>query len=78
MAAAVKTDASVIEIGNLLSPSAIGGTLVDVRQIALYCARVSTHPADKIDKLLPGEWKKLNAKADADLGDDTTKIVRVA
>jgi len=40
--------------------------------------RVSTHPADKIDELLPGEWKKLNAEADADLGDDTAKIVRVA
>ena len=40
--------------------------------------RVSTHPADKIDELLPGEWKKLNAEADADLGDDDTKIVRVA
>ena len=41
-------------------------------------ARVSTHPADKIDELLPGEWKKLNAEADADLGDDIAKIVRVA
>ncbi len=40
--------------------------------------RVSIHPADKIDELLPGEWKKLNAEADADLGDDDTKIVRVA
>ena len=40
--------------------------------------RVSIHPADKIDELLPGEWKKLNAEADADLGDDTAKIVRVA
>ena len=41
-------------------------------------ARVSTHPATKIDELLPSEWKKLNAEADADLGDDTAKIVRVA
>jgi len=41
-------------------------------------ARVSTHPAAKIDELLPGEWKKLNAEADADLGDDTAKIVKVA
>ena len=41
-------------------------------------ARVSTHPAAKIDEILPGEWKKLNAEADADLGDDDTKIVRVA
>ncbi|MFC1604860.1 IS66 family transposase [Planctomycetota bacterium] len=40
--------------------------------------RVSTHPADKIDELLPSEWKKLNAEADADLGDDTAKIIRVA
>ena len=39
-------------------------------------ARVSTHPATKIDELLPSEWKKLNAEAD--LGDDTAKIVRVA
>jgi len=41
-------------------------------------SRVSIHPADKIDELLPGEWKKLNAETDADLGDDTAKIVRVA
>ena len=41
-------------------------------------ARVSTHPADKIDELLPGEWKNLNAETDADLGDDTAKIVKVA
>ncbi|MFZ2147843.1 MAG: IS66 family transposase [Sedimentisphaerales bacterium] len=41
-------------------------------------ARVSTHPADKIDELLPGEWKKLNADADADLSDDTAKILKVA
>ena len=40
--------------------------------------RVSTHPAGKIDELLPSEWKKLNGEADADLGDDTAKIVRVA
>ena len=36
------------------------------------------HPADKIEKLLPSEWKKLNAKTDAGLGDDTAEIVRVA
>ena len=30
--------------------------------------RVSTHPADKIDELLPSDWKKLNAEAEADLG----------
>jgi hypothetical protein len=41
-------------------------------------ARVSTHPAARIDELLPSEWKKLNAEADADIGDDTAKIVRVA
>ena len=41
-------------------------------------ARVSTHPADKIDELLPSEWKKLNAEADAGVGDDTTKIIKVA
>jgi transposase len=41
-------------------------------------ARVSTHPADKIDELLPVEWKKLNAEADTDLGGDTAKIVKVA
>jgi len=40
--------------------------------------RVSIHSADKIDELLPSEWKKLNAEANADLGDDTAKIVRVA
>ena len=41
-------------------------------------SRVSVHPADKIDELLPSEWKKLNTEADADLGDGTAKIVRVA
>jgi hypothetical protein len=41
-------------------------------------SRVSIHPADKIDELLPSEWKKLNTEADADLGDDTAMIVRVA
>ncbi len=40
--------------------------------------RVSTHPADKIDELLPSEWKKLNADTDADLSDDTAKIIKVA
>jgi hypothetical protein len=35
-------------------------------------------PAAKIEKLLPSEWKKLNAKADTGLGDDIAKIVRVA
>jgi hypothetical protein len=39
---------------------------------------VSTHPADKIDELLPSEWKKLNADTDADLSDDTAKIIKVA
>ena len=41
-------------------------------------SRVSIHPADKIDELLPGEWKKLNATADADLSDDTAKTIKVA
>jgi hypothetical protein len=41
-------------------------------------ARVSTHPADKIDELLPSEWKKLNADADEGVGDDTAKIIKVA
>jgi transposase len=41
-------------------------------------SRVSTHPADKIDELLPSEWKKLNAESDADVGGDTTKIIKVA
>jgi len=41
-------------------------------------ARVSTHPAAKIDELLPSEWKKLSTESDADVGDDTAKIVRVA
>jgi transposase len=40
--------------------------------------RVSTHPADRIDELLPSEWKKLNAEADADLSDDTAKTIKVA
>jgi transposase len=41
-------------------------------------ARVSTHPADRIDELLPSEWKKLNVAADADLGDDTAETIKVA
>ena len=41
-------------------------------------ARVSTHPADRIDELLPSEWKKLNAAADADLSDDTAETTKVA
>jgi transposase len=40
--------------------------------------RVSTHPADKIDELLPSEWKKLNADTDADLSDDTATTIKVA
>jgi len=40
--------------------------------------RVSTHPADRIDELLPSEWKKLNAEAGADVGDDISKIVKAA
>ena len=41
-------------------------------------ARVSTHPADRIDELLPSEWKKLNAAADADFRDDTDEDAKVA
>ena len=41
-------------------------------------ARVSTHPADKIDELLPGEWKKLNAEVDTDAGGETAEITKVA
>jgi len=41
-------------------------------------ARVSTHPADRIDELLPSEWKKLNTAADADLSDDTAETTKVA
>lgn len=40
-------------------------------------ARVSTHPADKIDELLPGEWKKLNAETDANVGGDINKVIKV-
>jgi len=31
-----------------------------------------------MEKLLPSEWKKLNARPYAGLGDDTAEIVRVA
>jgi len=41
-------------------------------------ARVSIHPADKIDELLPSEWKKRNAEADADIKDHATKTIQVA
>ena len=40
--------------------------------------RVSTHPADKIDELLPSQWKKLNAETDADVGGDINKVIKVA
>jgi transposase len=40
-------------------------------------ARVSIHPASKIDELLPSEWKKLSAESDADVG-DTTTVIKVA
>ena len=41
-------------------------------------ARVSTHPAAKIDELLPSEWKKLNVEADTDAGGETAEIAKVA
>jgi len=41
-------------------------------------ARVSTHPADKIDELLPSEWKKLNTKPDEDADGDATIAIKVA
>ena len=41
-------------------------------------ARVSTHPANKIDELLPSEWKKLNAEANTDAGGQTDEITKVA
>ncbi|WP_455377890.1 IS66 family transposase [Petrachloros mirabilis] len=40
--------------------------------------RVSTHPANKIDELLPSEWKKLNAEANTDAGGQTDEITKVA
>jgi transposase len=40
--------------------------------------RVSIHPADKIDELLPSEWKKLNAEADTADGGETAEITKVA
>jgi hypothetical protein len=41
-------------------------------------ARVSTYPTDKIDELLPNEWKKLNTESDADVGGDITMVIKVA
>jgi len=41
-------------------------------------ARVSTHPAGKIDELLPSDWKKLNTEADTDVADEIAKITKVA
>lgn len=40
--------------------------------------RVSTHPADRIDELLPVEWKKLNTKSDSDADSDAAMIIKVA
>jgi len=39
--------------------------------------RVSTHPATKIDELLPGQWKKLRSDAEVDVC-DAAKIVKIA
>ena len=41
-------------------------------------ARVSTHPANKIDELLPSEWKKLNTESGEDIGGDAIEIIKVA
>jgi transposase len=41
-------------------------------------ARVSTHPADQIDELLPIKWKKLHTEASGDFTDDVAKTMRVA
>jgi hypothetical protein len=40
--------------------------------------RVSTHPANKIDELLPSEWKKLNTESGKDIGGDATEVIKVA
>jgi len=40
--------------------------------------RVSTHPSDKIDELLPSEWKKLNAESGKDISGDATEVIKVA
>ena len=39
--------------------------------------RVSTHPADKIDDLLPGQWKKLRMAAEVDVS-GVVKIAKIA
>jgi transposase len=41
-------------------------------------ARVSTHPADKVDELLPSEWKKLNTKPAENADGDATIAIKVA
>jgi hypothetical protein len=41
-------------------------------------ARVSTHPANKKDELLPSEWKKLNTESGKDIGGDATEVIKVA
>jgi transposase len=41
-------------------------------------ARVSTHPANKIDELLPSEWKKVNTESGKDIGGDATEVIKVA
>lgn len=41
-------------------------------------ARVSTHPANKIDELLPSEWKKLNTEPGKDIGGDAAAVIKVA
>ncbi len=40
--------------------------------------RVSTHPAKKIDELLPSEWKKLNTESGKGIGGDVTEVIKVA
>ena len=41
-------------------------------------ARVSIHPANKIDELLPSEWKKLHPESGVEVDGDATKVTKIA
>jgi hypothetical protein len=54
------------------------GNHLSIKRGFTLIARVSTHPADKIDELLPSEWKKLNTKPDEDADGDAAIAIKVA
>jgi hypothetical protein len=48
------------------------------RYIIFQMAEKVPNPANKIDELLPSEWKKLNTESGKDLGGHATEVIKVA